>query len=142
MSDEHWIWHCDQVIPSDTAAGRRILDQVLDQLKAQQWAGHDIFCVHLAMDEALVNAIMHGNRFDAGKQVRISCRLAPERVRITIADEGAGFDPNALPDPTTPARLREPRGRGVMLMRAFMSRVEFSREGNCVVLEKQRSRGA
>jgi serine/threonine-protein kinase RsbW len=135
-----WIWRCDRVIPSDTAAGRQLLDEVLAHLEAEHWVQHDIFGVHLAMEEALVNAIQHGNRLDARKNVHVSCRMAPDRVQIEIADEGPGFNPNVLPDPTCSDRIHKPGGRGVMLMRAFMNRVEFNDKGNCVVMEKQRAR--
>ena len=60
------------------------------------------------------------------------------RIRIEITDEGRGFDPSALPDPTCGDHLHAPRGRGVMLMRAFMSRVEFNARGNRVTMEKER----
>jgi len=138
MSDETWIWRCDHAIPSKAEAGRQAVDDVLNELKAQNWAKHDIFGVHLAMEEAMVNAIMHGNCLDADKEVRVRCQISPVRVRIEICDEGNGFDPAAVPDPTDPDRLESPGGRGVMLMKAFMSRVQYNARGNCVVLEKQR----
>ena len=138
MSDEQWIWQCDYSIPSDTREGRRIAEQVLEQLETRQWSRHDIFGVHLAMEEALVNAIMHGNHMDEDKQVHVRCRLSADRIRIEITDEGEGFDPARLPNPTDPDRLESPRGRGVMLMRTFMSRIEYSPSGNSVILEKRR----
>ena len=135
---EQWIWQCDRVIPTDNAAGRGLLDEVLAQLERQHWRQHDVFGVHLAMEEALRNAIQHGNQLDASKRIHVNCRVSPERIRIEIADEGAGFDPAALPDPTCSEGLKSPTGRGVLLMRAFMSRVEYSAAGNRVVLEKER----
>jgi serine/threonine-protein kinase RsbW len=138
---EHWIWRCDHVIPSDTVAGRRVLDELLGQLEAQHWQQHDVFSVHLAVEEALVNAICHGNRSDSGKHVRVCCLLSRDRVRVEITDEGSGFDPHAVPDPTCAERLHSESGRGVMLMRAFMSRVEYGAEGNHVILEKDRGKG-
>ncbi len=99
----------------------------------------DIFAVHLATEEALVNAIYHGNDSDEAKRVHVVCRLSGDRIRIEIGDEGGGFDPAALPDPTTNDQLHVPCGRGVMLMRAFMSRVEFNEHGNVVVMEKDRN---
>jgi serine/threonine-protein kinase RsbW len=137
-SDEQWTWQCDQVIPSDASAGRRVLNDVLRQLKSLHWSRRDVFGVHLAVDEALVNAVLHGNASDKTKHVQFSCRISPQKIRVEIVDEGPGFDPATLPDPTTPARLGRPGGRGVMLMRAFMSRVEFRDRGNHVVLEKER----
>jgi serine/threonine-protein kinase RsbW len=140
MSEEHWIWRRDHVIPSDTAAGRRVLCEVLRELEARHWSRRDVFAVHLAMEEALVNAIKHGNRLDPDKHVRISCRMSPELIRVEISDEGAGFDPTSLPDPTDPDRLECPGGRGVLLMKAFMSRVEWGGSGNRVLLERKRGK--
>ena len=140
MSQEQWIWRCDHVIPSDTAAGRRVLEEVLQELEARHWRPRDIFSIHLAMEEALVNAITHGNHLDPQKQVKICCRISPELVRVEISDEGPGFNPGTLPNPTDPDRLECPCGRGVLLMRAFMSRVEWGDSGNSVVLEKERGK--
>ncbi len=117
-----------------------MLCELLGQLQACCWAEHDVFDVHLATEEALVNAIKHGNRFAPDRCVRIRCRLADELIRIEITDEGEGFDPSKIPDPTDPDRLESPGGRGVMLMKAFMSRVEYNARGNRVVLEKARGR--
>ena len=96
----------------------------------------DVFGVRLALEEALVNAIKHGNRMDAAKSVRIACQVSNEKVRIEIEDEGAGFDWNHLPDPTDLENLEKPCGRGVMLMRAFLNVVEYNERGNKVILEK------
>jgi len=136
-----WTWCYDRVIPTEVAAGRQVLSDVLTRLEAEHWSQHDIFSIHLAMEEALVNAIQHGNRLDRRKQVHMICCLGPDRIRIEIADDGAGFDPNTLPDPTCPEQIHSPCGRGVMLMRAFMSRVQYNAAGNRVVLEKDRSQG-
>ena len=137
-SHQNWTWQCDQVIPNDLIVGRQLLDDVLEQLRTLHWGTHDIFGVHLAVDEALVNAICHGNGHDETKRVRFTSHLSPDRVRVEISDEGAGFDPDSLPDPTAPNRIGCPGGRGVLLMRAFMSRVEFHDHGSRVVLEKDR----
>ncbi|MEN6452601.1 MAG: ATP-binding protein [Thermoguttaceae bacterium] len=137
--DQDWTWQCDRVIANDAAIGRRLLDDLLCQLKTLQWSPRDIFGVHLAVDEALVNAIRHGNADDATKHVQFTARVCPTKVLVEIVDEGPGFNPDRLPDPTSPGRLGCPGGRGVLLMRAFMSHVEFRDRGNRVVLEKERS---
>jgi serine/threonine-protein kinase RsbW len=137
MSDP-WLWRYDRVIVSDPTLARQVLDEMLAQLEARQWQQRDIFAVHLAAEEALVNAIHHGNGCDATKSVHVVCLLSDDRIRIEITDEGRGFDPAKLPDPTCGDHLHAPCGRGVMLMRAFMSRVEFNASGNGVIMEKQR----
>jgi serine/threonine-protein kinase RsbW len=138
-SDENWTWHCDQVIRSDPAVGRRLVDDLLHRLKTLRWSRRDIFGVHLALDEALINAIVHGNTGDESKHVRFCCWLSPRKVRVEIFDEGPGFDPDSLPDPTDAEHIGRPGGRGVLLMRSFMSNVEFRDHGNHVVLEKVRT---
>ncbi|MFZ5831900.1 MAG: ATP-binding protein [Planctomycetota bacterium] len=139
MTDSQWIWQCERVIASDTVAGRRVLDEIVERIAQHDWPKRDIFGIHLAVHEAVVNAIMHGNQLHAGKRVTVRCFLAPEMVRFEIADEGSGFDPKRVPDPTDADRLEHPGGRGVMLMREFMSRVEYNDRGNQVTLEKLRS---
>ena len=142
MSHDRWTWSTEQVIPSETGAGKLVLDEVLHQLEQSAWVQHDIFGVHLAMEEALVNAIKHGNGHDVSKRVRVVCKVSSDRVWIEIADEGPGFDPEAVADPTDLENLEVPCGRGIMLMRSFMSRVEYNATGNCVVMEKQRQKSA
>ncbi len=133
-----WLWCYDRVIVSDSTIARQVLDEMLAQLEAQHWQQRDIFAVHLAAEEALANAIQHGNGCDARKNVRFVCLLYSDRIRIEITDEGQGFDPSALHDPTCDDHLHSPCGRGVMLMRVFMSRVAFNARGNGVTMEKDR----
>ncbi len=97
-----------------------------------------MFAVHLAVEEALVNAIEHGNRLAADKYVQLRSRISRETIQIEIADEGDGFDPSVVPDPTTPERRENPGGRGVMLIKAFMSQVRYNESGNQVFLEKRK----
>lgn len=142
MSQDRSIWQTDRVIPSKTGAGKELLEEILAQLESQQWAQHDIFSVHLALEEALVNAIRHGNGGDAAKQVGVCCKLTADRLWIEIVDEGPGFDPDKVPDCTEADFIDRPCGRGIMLMRNFMSRVEYNERGNGVVLEKLRAKSA
>jgi len=141
MSENCWNWQCERVIPSDPVAGRLLLDEVLRQLEARCWSERDRFGIHLATEEALINAIAHGNRYDAAKRVSVVCRLARDVLHIEIADEGWGFDPEDLADPTDPDRIEEPGGRGVLLMKTYMTRVEFRNGGSRVVMQKRRSAG-
>ena len=139
MTNQPRPWQCERVIPSQSRAGRRVQQEILDQLKRHHWGPRDVFSIHLALEEALSNAIKHGNRSDPGKSVHIRCLLWPDRVWIEIADEGTGFCVSEVPDPTRPDRIEVPTGRGMMLMRSFMSRVEYNELGNQVVMEKERS---
>ena len=98
----------------------------------------DVFGVRLALEEALVNAIKHGNRMDPDKSVRIGCQVCDKQVRIEIEDQGSGFDVSDVPDPTEDENLEKPGGRGIMLMRSFMSTVEYNASGNRLVMTKLR----
>lgn len=140
MNSEPWAWTTAQRIPSERGAGHRLIEEVLEQLKQYQWSGRDLFGVRLALEEAIVNAIKHGNGLDHRKEVRVHCKLSAERLWIEIADEGRGFHPEAVPDPTDPANLEKPSGRGIMLMRNYMNRVEYNDSGNVVTMEKRRAR--
>ncbi len=111
---------------------------MLEALEALDWIDPDIFGIRLAFEEAVVNAIKHGNGHDEQKWVRVVCKLSNDRIRIEITDEGPGFELDGVPDPTDEQRLEVPNGRGIMLMRAFMCRVQYNDAGNHVVMEKQR----
>jgi serine/threonine-protein kinase RsbW len=138
-SDSIWTWQREHVIPSDVHQGRHVLDEILKELKAQHWPHHEEFCVHLAVHEALVNAIVHGNGGDPEKNIHVVAQICPRHFRVQITDEGPGFDPKSLPDPTDSAHLDRAHGRGVLLMKAFMTRVSYPPPGNTVILEKDRS---
>jgi serine/threonine-protein kinase RsbW len=126
------------VIPSDTSAGQAVQERIVARLEQLEYSSRDVFGVRLALEEALVNAIKHGNRMDPHKSVRVECSISAEFLRVVIEDQGAGFQPDDVPDPTEEENLERPCGRGIMLMRAFMSHVEYQGRGNVLVLEKRR----
>ena len=136
---EEVIQEWEEVIPSDTAAGQSVQERIIQLLESLSYDERDVFGVRLAIEEALVNAIKHGNRMDPTKTVRITCQVAKHKVRIEIEDQGEGFQPEEVPDPTADENLERPCGRGIMLMRAFMSSIAYNASGNCVILEKHRS---
>jgi serine/threonine-protein kinase RsbW len=128
----------DISFPSDTSKGQEAQERIIDCMQKMQYSEKDIFGMRLALEEALVNAIKHGNGMDPNKQVRVTCRVDEQEARVTIEDEGPGFDPEDVPDPTSEENLEKPGGRGIMLMRAFMSEVTYSETGNEVLLVKAR----
>lgn len=127
------------VIPSDTAAGQPVQDRIVQHLEALNYDDRDVFGIRLAIEEALVNAIKHGNRMDPNKTVRVACRVCQQKIRIEVEDQGEGFKPADVPDPTADENLERPCGRGIMLMRAFMTSIEYNDLGNRVILVKHRS---
>lgn len=136
---EDLIHEFQEVIPSDTSAGQLVQERIIQHLEQLRYDERDLFGIRLAIEEALVNAIKHGNRMDPTKTVRILCKIATHKVRIEIEDQGEGFQPEEVPDPTADENLERPCGRGIMLMRAFMSSIVYNETGNRVVLEKHRS---
>lgn len=134
-----WSWTHEQTIPSRAEAAAEVVDALLAQLRRDDWEPHDVFGVHMAVEEALVNAMTHGNKEDPGKKVSVRLLGSPERLRVEIIDEGVGFDPRLVPDPTCDHHLSQPHGRGLMLIRWFMSRVEYHGAGNHLIMEKERT---
>jgi serine/threonine-protein kinase RsbW len=127
------------VVPSDLSEVRRVQDDIEAALQANRFGESDLFAVKLAVEEALVNAIKHGNQMDPSKSVRIRYSVAGDEFIIHITDEGPGFNPADLPDPTEDWNLEKPCGRGVLLIRSFMTRVDFVGCGNEVVMSKMRT---
>jgi serine/threonine-protein kinase RsbW len=102
----------------------------------------DINWIELAIHEAVINAITHGNKHSADKQVDVKFVLEPDALTVYVRDRGDGFDPNLLPDPTDADNLLKPSGRGIFYMRTFMDEVEHSShpEGGSVVRLTKRKR--
>jgi serine/threonine-protein kinase RsbW len=126
------------VIPSDPTEARRIQEDIEAALRRQRFEEREIFSIKLALEEALVNAIKHGNQFDRSKQVHITYRVSAERFEIHITDEGPGFDPDDVPDPMAVENLERPSGRGLLLMRHYMTEVVFDPPGNRLFMCKVR----
>ena len=125
------------VIPSNLDAAQEAGDKLLDQLAKHAFPEAAIFAIKLALEEALNNAVKHGNKFDAEKTVGMTWRVDAAEVAVTITDQGEGFKPDRLPDPTADENIEKPTGRGVMLMRAFMDEVRFNERGNQVTMVKK-----
>lgn len=85
------------------------------------------FQIGLAVRESMVNAVVHGNRYSEYKKIRLSVYRAPDRLTVTVADEGKGFDIDALPDPLADEHLLEQSGRGILLIRSFMDEFQATR---------------
>ena len=129
----------DLLIPSDTAEARRVQEQIEQLLKVHQFGEREVFGIRLAVEEALVNAIKHGNQMDSSRKVRVAFQVSQEKFEVVIADEGEGFDPCEVPDPTAPENLERPCGRGIMLMRHYMTTVAYNDRGNAVSMSKVRN---
>jgi serine/threonine-protein kinase RsbW len=115
-----------------------LLDNLGAALEEYKYPKKDQFAVRLALEEALVNAVKHGNQGDTSKQARLRYDVNAEFVVVEVEDEGAGFDPSAVLDPLAPENLERPSGRGLFLIRKYMTWMEHNECGNCLKMCKQR----
>jgi len=121
---------------SSTTANIAIVENLVDELCETHSIKEDFYGnILIALTEAVNNAIVHGNKLDEDKQVRLAVSHSGEVLKFTIQDEGPGFDYNNLPDPTAPENIEKPNGRGVFLMKNLADRCEFLEEGTIVSLE-------
>jgi serine/threonine-protein kinase RsbW len=125
-----------RTFPSALDAYHEFVQVVLDELSELGWNQSDLFGVHMALEESISNAIRHGNKLDPNKKVEVECRFSSDHFWARVRDEGAGFHPGDVPDCCSPECLELPGGRGLALMNAYMTRVQFNEQGNCVTLEK------
>jgi len=126
----------------DLARGSKTIDQVLDSTlesvdkderaaldlaRESGFAEEDLDRIGMSVREGMVNAVVHGNRYNAHKKVRLSLSRTPESLTIRITDQGEGFNLGELPDPVTGDNLMRHSGRGIFLMRAFMDDLQVRR---------------
>jgi serine/threonine-protein kinase RsbW len=116
----------------------RYLDSTLDSVDSAEelavdaarhtgFGEDDLMKIGMAVRESMVNAVVHGNRYNANKKVRFSLMENPERLTVKIADEGQGFEFEKLPDPLAPENIIRTSGRGIFLIRSFMDEFEIRR---------------
>jgi len=123
-------------LPSTLESYHGFVQSILEHLEELGWKHSDLFAIHMALEESISNAIRHGNKEDPAKRVAIECELSSVRFWIRVCDEGPGFDPKQVPDCCDPDRLEVAGGRGLTLMRAYMTRMEYNDRGNCLTMEK------
>jgi len=109
---------------------------IIEAAMRYNFSEDDIFALKLSMEEALTNAIKHGNKNNKNKKINVRYFVNSDRADIYIADEGDGFSPLDVPDPTKAENLILPCGRGIMLMRTYMNLVEYNDIGNVVHMIK------
>lgn len=126
-------------LPSDVAC----IEEAVELVTRHCLAGHDAppktrFRLQVVLSEALSNAIMRGNREDRGKWVHIRAELDATNIQLEVTDEGAGFNPAAVPEPIRPEQLDEANGRGLFLIRKLVDDVRFNEQGNsiCMILRR------
>ena len=133
---DYWIGSLEKplrfIIPSVNVEGRHVQKRILDEVARLHYNEDAAFAIRLSLEEALINAIKHGNKCDPNKKVIVEASVTPDRAEIVIEDEGPGFDRTSVPDPTSEENLERLHGRGILLMEAYMTEVEFTRGGRRV----------
>lgn len=125
----------DLAIPSSVRYVRDTVDEIVDACERLAFSGsRATLNLRVAVGEAITNAILYGNLEDETKQVRVTVDLRPGVARVSVSDEGAGFDPGSVADPTRPENLSRSHGRGLFLLRSLADLVEFNEKGNSVTL--------
>src|SRR5437870_5848476 len=120
----------DLEVPSNLSLMNIVLEYLLNRVDALGLIETEQSNLYVALDEAFVNAVKHGNRNDPTKLIRVTAELSPHEAIFTIEDEGEGFDVREIPDPCDAANLFKSTGRGVLLIYNIMDEVEYSERGN------------
>lgn len=124
-------------IPSMIGLMHTVLDYLVKRVEKIGVVNPEKSNLFVALDEAFVNAVKHGNKFNAEKHVRIVAEITPDEARFTIEDEGDGFDVSSIPDPTDIENLFKSSGRGVMFMYNIMDEVIYNSRGNRITMIKK-----
>ena len=112
-----------------------LVEKLVDNVCEENGVNEDYYGnILIALTEAVNNAIVHGNRKDVNKQVRVCCESRQKEILFTVEDQGPGFDYDNLPDPTDPVNIEKPNGRGVFLMKNLADEVSFHDNGRKVEL--------
>ncbi len=124
-------------LPSDLSLMNGVLQYLLERVSRLGLIKPERSNLFIALDEAFVNAVKHGNKSNPQKLVRITAELSPKEACFTVEDEGEGFNIQDIPDPRDPANLFKSSGRGVLLMYNIMDEVEYNAQGNRVKMVKR-----
>lgn len=128
------------LLPSDLRLVEAAIGYLIARFRRHGFDGSRLTLnLRVSIAEALANAMLYGNRHDPRKYVRVHVIIDPAHTAVTVTDEGGGFDPAAVPDPTRPENLNRSGGRGIFLIRQLMDEVYFSERGNTVRFILRRS---
>jgi serine/threonine-protein kinase RsbW len=117
----------------------RVCSVILRSMDDNGYSDNDIKHVKMCVFEMLMNAVEHGNRDDGRKKIIVLYTVSPEKIRVSIIDEGNGYDYSKLQSPREPANMFKDRGRGVFIIRELMDEVSFNEKGNRIMICKRHS---
>lgn len=127
-------------IPSRLDLKQPLMDEIADLLIAQGWVNEDERTwIYLCLDEALVNAMLHGHEGDPRLEVEIAVHVDDRRWIITVADQGDGFEAGSVPDHEQPESLMLEHGRGIRIMQEWLDELLYYRDGRCAWLARRRA---
>ena len=122
-------------LPTDIESIASAVDYVMEQCASHAHAERRLnLNFRVGLTEALSNAMLYGNAHDPSKSVRVEVRLVGGRLQAMVRDQGPGFDPSSVPDPTRPENIARSCGRGLFLMRQLLDEVLYNERGNEVTL--------
>jgi serine/threonine-protein kinase RsbW len=120
-------------LPSDLNVVEAAVSYLVGRCRAFAFEGPTLdLNFRVGITEALANAVLYGNESDPAKTIRVEVSLNGERVVVCVSDEGNGFDPSSVPDPTAPENLSAPGGRGLFLIRHLMDEAQYNERGNSI----------
>jgi serine/threonine-protein kinase RsbW len=129
--------HIEFEVPSAISLMHIVLEYLMKRVEKLGVVKAEQSNLFVALDEAFVNAVKHGNKFDTKKLVRIIAEVSKQEARFTIEDEGEGFDVNSIPDPLDPSNLFKTSGRGVLFIYNIMDEVMYNERGNRLTMIKR-----
>jgi anti-sigma regulatory factor (Ser/Thr protein kinase) len=127
-------------VPSDVDRVGEAVDLVARQVETHFADPRAVrFNLRVALGEALANAILYGTRSDPSKQVGVRVRFGRSSIEMEVNDDGEGFDPAIVPDPTTPEHINASGGRGIFLIKNLVAEVHFNAKGNTICMTLRRA---
>lgn len=134
--DSFSIVNIEKLLKNDFSLLPGITSEVLKEVEKKGVSSDILFDVNLAMQESLQNAMQHGNKMDPTKKVKFKAQITDNFFELSVEDEGVGFDPETLPDPTKDENLLKENGRGVYLLTHLMDEVCYENSGRRVIMKK------
>jgi serine/threonine-protein kinase RsbW len=130
-------------IPTDVRSIEHAVEYVVQRCRTcETYQKRLRFNFRVGLTEALTNAVLYGNAHDPSKHVLVEVALEDGRLEARVTDQGGGFDPSSIPDPTEPENILKPGGRGLFIMRQLLDEVSYNDRGNQVTLVLRLEQGS
>jgi serine/threonine-protein kinase RsbW len=127
----------EKKIENDSHLLKEVSKELITELKNRGVDENTVFDIHVGFEEALRNAMVHGNKSCPEKKVKVVTEISDKKVIMSVEDEGEGFEPGDVPDPTDMENILKEGGRGVYLIRHLMDEVTFENGGRKIIMTKR-----